>query len=141
MFWFSVKLFTGSAVVSSHDSLFASLSASPSFCQVFADTTAINFGILSFSNVKLTGFLGNCSLTFHVQFAGGQKATIATSNGAITRSVLSPNIARILPASNRTTIDIPFIIPGERSTSVIIAIFLIPFSFPYGLRRLSQHFC
>ncbi len=136
-----MKLFTGSAVASSHDSIFASWFASPSFCQVFADIATFNSGIVSFSNLKLAGYLGNCSLTFHFHFAGGQKAMVATSNGAITRFLLSPNIERIQPILNRVTIDVPFIIPGELSTSAAIALFLTLYSFSYGLGRRTQHFC
>jgi hypothetical protein len=109
---FSVKMFTGSSVALSHDTVFASLSASHSLCEVFADTAVINLGIVRFDSVKLAGYIGHCTISFIAYFPNGQKATILTRYTIITRELVSPVISQILPVPNRATVDVPFMIPG-----------------------------
>jgi hypothetical protein len=111
-YFVSVKMFTGSSVALSHDTVFASLSASDSSCEVFADTAVIHSGIARFDSVKLAGYIGHCTISFVAYFPNGQKATIETRYTIITRELVSPVISQILPVTNRATVDVPFMIPG-----------------------------
>jgi hypothetical protein len=108
-----VSLRTGSSLAGSHDPVFVSISALPSSCEVFANSASTEYGITQFSNVKLLGFIGNCTLSFHAHFAGGQKAVSNQFTSAISRAIISPVIAPLSPISTNVTANVPFTIPRE----------------------------
>jgi hypothetical protein len=88
------------------------LSAFPESCEVFADAAVINSGIVHFSSVKLAGFIGHCTLSFFVHFAGAQKATTPTRQSIIMRTIVSAFVQQLLPVSSRVTVSVPFSITG-----------------------------
>lgn len=100
-----------------HDPVFVSLSASPSTCEVFADTSLASSGIAVFPGVILAGYIGHCSLSFQIYFAGGQMATMRTLDAAVNRNTVSPFIDQILPATESVMVDAPFIVSRENSAT------------------------
>jgi hypothetical protein len=118
--FFAVKLFTGDNVASTQDPIFAYLSASPAVCEVLSEVAVADSGIVHFPSVALAGFIGQCTLSFLVHFAGGQKATIISADAVIARTVVSSVITSILSAAHRVTVDVPFMIPRECTTAVFV---------------------
>jgi hypothetical protein len=110
-------LFTGIEEAGAHDPVFVSLFVFPSFCEAVSGYALAERGVANFSRVRFSGIIGNCTLSIHVYFAGGQKATTRPLDRAIFRNIVSPKIAPILPISNSVTADTPFFIPRENLTT------------------------
>jgi hypothetical protein len=113
-----------------------SLSVSPSFCEIFADTAVANSGIATVSSVMLVGYVGDCSMSIRLYFAGGQKAIVEKLDSVVTRTIISPIVAPTLNVSQRVTADAPFIV-SRKYDAVMCCCFLLIFQFQLRHRMTS----
>jgi hypothetical protein len=134
--FFAVQLFTGDNVAVTQDPIFAYFSASPAVCEVLSEIAVADSGVVHFPSITLAGFIGQCTLSFLVHFAGGQKATIISADAIIMRTVISSVITSILSATHRVTIDVPFMIPRKCTTAVFVFLRFNIFQFPFWHRTI-----
>ncbi len=116
--FFAVKLVSGDNQSISQDPLFSHFSASPAECEVLSEIAVADSGVVHFPSVTLAGFIGRCTLSFLVHFAGGQKATKISLDAVITRTVMSSVITPISLVAHSVTVDVPFMISRECITAV-----------------------
>jgi hypothetical protein len=137
--FFAVKLVSGDNQSISQDPLFAHFSASPAACEVLSEIAVADSGVVHFPSVTLAGFIGRCTLSFLVHFAGGQKATKISLDVVITRTVMSSVITPISLVAHAVTVDVPFMIPRECTTAVfgICGFNIFQFLFWYRTTRTT----